>query len=191
MAEPHGRQSIEVVVARNNKVRSAKQDAKSVEVQERRDKALALRRAGATYAQIGMELGCERQVANRLFHEALAAIPKENAEAVLKLELERLDRDLRRCEGVLDNLETKAKSGNIQAAGALAAILNSVRRIQERRAKYLGLDAPTKTEVTGKDGTPLIDMEARVVLFAKLDGIAARLAPEAGAGGEALNPKPG
>lgn len=166
MAEPHWAESLEVVVARHkNEGRSAKQDAVSVVNQERRDKALALRRSGATYAQIAKELDCSRSTANELFHQALAAIPKENAEAVLKLELERLDRDLRRCEAAQDMLEAKVRGGDVKAAKAMASMMVSSCRIQERRAKYLGLDAPTKQEITGKDGGPIIthdDILARI-----------------------------
>lgn len=65
----------------------------------------------------------------------------EKAEAVRAIELERLD--------LATDCALKAvKAGDYQAVGALV-------KAMERRAKYLGLDMPSKSEITGKDGAAL------------------------------------
>ena len=115
-------------------------------IAEAQDRALAMKRAGATYAQIGKEMGVCTMTAHNYVSTALAAIPRENAEAVLLIELERLDRDWRRVEKKLDALENANGGGAIHAT---CELLGQARRIQDRRARYLGLDAPEKVENSG------------------------------------------
>lgn len=62
------------------------------------------------------------------------------------------------------------KEGNLDAS-ALATVANAVARVEERRAKLLGLDAATKTELTGAEGGPL-KIDARDALLAKLSSLA-------------------
>jgi hypothetical protein len=59
-------------------------------------------------------------------------IVREPAEEVLRIELARLDEMHAGCWEA-------ARSGDVQA-------LDRALKIQDRRAKYLGLDAPTKTQ---------------------------------------------
>lgn len=109
---------------------------------ERREQALRLRTAGLTYLQIGTAMGIGFSRARRL---VIAAIEErrtrcdEQAEEVVRIELERLDAlwfalwpkrdDPKRAEMLL--------------------------RISERRARLLGLDSAQRHEVTGKDGGPI------------------------------------
>lgn len=100
--------------------------ARRIEQAERRAQALELRKAGATYEQIGAKLGITNQAAHRLVSRGLAALGKEAAEDVLALELSRLD-------GLLMAMWPQARRGN---HGAVDRVL----RIMERRARLLGLD---------------------------------------------------
>lgn len=101
-------------------------------------KVLQYRRAGLSFQKIGQELGIAQSTAYRLFSLALKEtreLATETAEEVKQLELERLDKMLLGCidgayRGNLKNIET-------------------VLRIQERRAKYLGLDAAGKVDLSG------------------------------------------
>jgi hypothetical protein len=108
---------------------------------ERRVQALILRKAGASYRAIAAQLGVSpKQAYCDVTHE-LDKIYKqasELAEQVRTLELERLD-------GMLLAISKQVSNGS------LGAIDRSL-RIMERRAKLLGLDAPSKSELTGKDG---------------------------------------
>lgn len=114
---------------------------KRVQAHERKLKALEMRKARATYAQIGAALGVTKNAAWKLVQSALKETIREPAEEVRALELETLDR-------LQFALWQQATNGN---HGAVDRVL----RVMERRAKLLGLDAPEKRELTGKDGEPL------------------------------------
>lgn len=101
-------------------------------------KALEYRRAGLSYANIGKQLGISGSTAYGYVSRALEETRKlatDTAEEVKQLELERLDKMLLGCiEG--------AYRGNLKN-------IETVLRIQERRAKYLGLDAAGKIDLSG------------------------------------------
>ncbi len=103
----------------------------------RRKEAVDLRIEGKTYREIAQELGVTPTRARQLVAEALAAIEKdtaESAEELRRLELDRLDQ-------LQSGLWEEAAAGNLKAVGAAL-------KIMERRARLLGLDAPTRTENT-------------------------------------------
>lgn len=125
------------------------QPGKSEAAAARRVKALDLRKAGASYRQIGAQLGVSEAQAFNDVKAALDALNKLEiaaAEDVRRLELERLDT-------LTLALWPNAKSGK---EGAIDRIL----KLMERRAKLLGLDAPTKQELSGPDGEPLVKVYA-------------------------------
>lgn len=109
------------------------QRRRAVETVERRVLALNMRRAGATYATIGAALGIAENSALRLVQRALNAMQRESADGVRRMELERLD------------AMWAAAWPGIEL-GDPAAIRSGI-SIMERRAKLLGLDAPTQTQV--------------------------------------------
>ena len=118
---------------------------------ERRAQALELRKRGMSYRQIGQELGVSRNTAHRYVTEELDELRAEtraSAEQLRDLELERLDQYLAR-------LQPKIEDGDEKA---IATAL----RVQERRAKLTGLDAPQRTEVT-IGGESVIDRLREVV----------------------------
>ena len=102
---------------------------------EREVQALELRKRGMSYAEIGEAIGMSLQGASDAVRRALERLrteASEKAEDVRDLELARLDK-------LLKIAEAAAESGDISA-------IDRVLRIQERRSKYLGLDAPVKSE---------------------------------------------
>ena len=120
----------------------SKTSARRLKGHERKLEALRLRKAGYSFPAIALELGYGGPSgAYKAVMTALVATLQEPADDVRRLELERLDE-------LLKGLWYFAKVGN---QGAIDKVL----RIMERRAKLLGLDAPTKNEVTGKDGEPI------------------------------------
>lgn len=127
---------------------SSKRDVRAMAVQERRRMACELRKAGATYQQISDQLGFgSRANAHKAVQHAIREIPRDDAKAVLALELERLD-------AMLLGLWKDAKGGTVSA-------VDRVIRIMERRAALLGLDAP-KRQVNAEvpiDVTTLNDAE--------------------------------
>ena len=113
-----------------------------VKAAERQRQALQLRQAGVAYEDIAQRLGYSgRSSAWRSVMAALKHTLQEPADEVRTLELARLDR-------LLLGLWPQAAAGN---QGAVDRAL----RIMERRAKLLGLDAPTRQELSGPAGGPI------------------------------------
>ena len=106
---------------------------------ERQMQALELRKAGVSYAKIAEVLGyASTGGSHKAVSSALKKTLQEPADELRKLEVERLD-------AALSSIWASVKQGQY---GAIDRAL----RIMERRARLLGLDAPTKQEVTGADG---------------------------------------
>lgn len=114
---------------------------KRVNAHEDRLRALELRQQGLSYRAIGAEIGKSSSQAHKYVARALQ---ETTAEAV---------DDLRRLEG--ERLDAAQYAIWPQVMAGDVAALNGFIRLSERRAKLLGLDAPEKRELTGKDGEPL------------------------------------
>ena len=97
-------------------------------------KALDLRLSGASYRQIGQQLGVSHVQAFRDVHHMLREVASEPAEEVRKAELARLDKLMRAHWPAAIEGDTKATAMVLQ--------------IMDRRARYLGLDAPQKIDLT-------------------------------------------
>jgi hypothetical protein len=124
----------------------SKTSPRKMRARDREVEALNLRKSGATYDQIGKTLGITTQGAYKAIIRSLQRLNEKNSEGsdeLRRLEVERLDRMLAAIWGQVLN-------GN---QGAIDRAL----RIGERRAKLLGLDAPTKTDLT-TDGKPITDV---------------------------------
>lgn len=110
-------------------------DDDTIRIRERRRQAIELRRANVTYEQIALTLGyAHRGKAYEDVHIALDQITKQPAEELLAEELDRLD-------ALIMGLWSKARVGDVHA-------VDRVLRIMERRARYRGLDAPTRQVIT-------------------------------------------
>lgn len=113
---------------------SAKRDARKADRAELARKALELRKAGANHDQIADQLKlANRSVSWKLVRSALRDVIREPANAVLQLELARLDALLLGCW-------QKAKAGDPHA-------IDRALRIMDRRSSYLGLDQPKGLKV--------------------------------------------
>ncbi|MBP8128480.1 MAG: helix-turn-helix domain-containing protein [Candidatus Hydrogenedentes bacterium] len=147
----------------------SRQSPTRVTAAARRAEALRLRAAGKPYREIARVLGIGEASAWKLVKrefDRLNAATRETAHQVRQLELDRLD-------ALHEALWPSAKSGNTQAI--FAAL-----RIMERRAKLLGLDAPTKLGLEGANGE--ITTEDIIVLALSPKGYGAvpgSLSPEA------------
>ena len=122
---------------------------------ERRTKALALRRAGAQYADIAKVLGVSTGTAWKDVTSALRETMTEEATALRTLQGQRLD-------ALLRGLYPQAIAGDTKAA--LAAV-----RIMERQSRLFGLDAPAALTMS---------VEYRDAYEAEFARIAARLGAE-------------
>lgn len=122
--------------------------------------AFELRKMGATYREIGKQLGITKQAANVAIKRVLAetiAQTMESVEEVRCLEVERLDRLLL---GIWD----KARNGDEHAVGCALKIMS-------RRAELLGLDAPRRTDIGSDPNRPLRIAGARGLTDEELEAI--------------------
>jgi len=109
---------------------------------EKQKRALEMRIEGAAYEEIRAELGYRsRSGAHKAVMSALRKMLREPADTVRELELQRLDRILR-------PMMQLAITGD-------AAAVDRVLKVMDRRAKLLGLDAPTKSALTDPEGNAL------------------------------------
>ena len=100
-------------------------------------RALKLRLDGAQFREIAEEMGRSVSTVHGWVTEAMAEMVAEPAAEVRRVELARLDRWQRKLEDRLDDADEDA-----------CKVIQTALRVQERRAKYLGLDEPTKFEGT-------------------------------------------
>lgn len=132
--------------------------------------AFQLRVEGHSFLAIGQRLGITRQAAFDAVERELKAVAAETrnlAAQTLEVELSRLD-------FVLQSLTPKVIKGDPKAAMAFL-------KAQERRAKLLGLDAPTRADTTlsGPGGAPVevsVAVADPTALHARLAATAARAA---------------
>lgn len=134
----------------------------SLDTAERDAEACRLRVRGFNYADIAQALGyADRSHAKQGVERALRATVAEPAAHVRQLELDRLDAIVRRAWEVADAEHVLISGGRVvldpgtgqpmrDHAPVLAAIDRLI-RAGERRAKLLGLDAPTRIENIGPD----------------------------------------
>lgn len=132
---------------------------------KRENRALELRHQhGMTFASIAQELGYETIAgAQKAYRRALKRVEVLNAEDYLQADLDRLDE-------MTSVYWQSALQGNVRSA-------DMVLRIMQKRADFLGLDAPKKVqaEVMNYDGHGSLDAEviqiARIIDY--IEGITA------------------
>ena len=115
--------------------------ARRIAAQERRRKAVELRRAGASYRQIGQQLDMAKSSVHKTVNVALDELKRDQDDQARLLQVQESDR----LDRLQFNLWTRAVGGDVTA-------IQTVLKIMERRARLLGLDAPTKVAPTSPDG---------------------------------------
>lgn len=130
---------------------SADRDIKKVAVTERRRTALELRKSGLTYEQIAERQGQpDKMAARRDVMGAIKEIIAEPAAEVLQLELARLD-------GMFLALWDRCQTGEDRA-------ITLALKIMERRAAFLGIDAPKNVQLSAASyGTQSDDPATRAI----------------------------
>lgn len=150
----------------------ARTSVTSIRQAQRRAEALSLRLEGLTLAEIGERMGVTEVAIQRLIDRALAAMTKAPTEELLARELALCDELLEQAMQTVRAHHPLVVNGRVitvpvieedgqpardpttgaalttgleDKAPKLAAIATAV-RVLERRAKYLGIDAPTRTQ---------------------------------------------
>lgn len=133
-----------------------------IAVEEWRLRALEKRKLGKTFRQIQKELGEEGgpvslSRAYELVVEALNDIREQCKESAADIR----DIEVQRCDAMIEELfrrltNTGSPTTNKISHRTAARLVDSILRIQDRKARYLALDAPKRIEATGSGGAPLI-----------------------------------
>ncbi|MFD8667068.1 hypothetical protein ACFV1U_16945 [Streptomyces microflavus] len=133
------------------------QFVRSLTTAQRDAEAARLRTQGWTYQRIADHLGFKQRAdAYNAVKRVLDATVREAGEDIRALELERLDRLEAAANEVLEREHVTVSNGRVVALdgaplpddGPVLAAIDRLLKIQERRAKLLGLDAPTKQAIT-------------------------------------------
>ena len=147
---------------------------KRMDIEVRTAKVLDLSRAGLSERQIAEEIGWSDSTVHKDIIRGLKALREKNtelAEVWVAEELERL-KDLERAARrvltahhvvvnsgkVVTDKDTEGKPYKLTDDGPVIQAITALLRIAERRAKLLGLDAPTKIEQSGS-----VDSTVRVI----------------------------
>lgn len=163
----------------------SKTSARRVAAAQRRAEAVKMRRDGARYSEIAKKLGYTTPAsAVQDVQRALSAEIAEPAAELRAIEVQRLDMMWQATIEVLRAQHVVVSNGRvvflndepIKDHGPILAAIDRLLKIQERRARLLGLDAPKSIEVVSIDA---VDAEIRR-LNAELHAAeeAARLADE-------------
>jgi hypothetical protein len=142
--------------------KSTAQAGKELEIVQRQEEAARLRLRGKSVREIAQILGISSTQAQRDIM-TIVAQSKEVAESCVIVERAM---SLGRLDAMLESVMDLAVSGDSQA-------IASVLKMDERRAKLLGLDAPAKQEISAGDGL-------QVALAKVGDALARKRAREAG-----------
>ncbi|MEV7895306.1 hypothetical protein [Streptomyces cyaneofuscatus] len=133
------------------------QFVRSLTTAERDARAAELRSKGWTYSRIAAELGFNHRAdAHNAVKRVLKETVREAGEDVRALELERLDRLEAAANEVLEREHVTVSNGRVVSLnemplpddGPVLAAIDRLLKIQERRARLLGLDAPTKQAIS-------------------------------------------
>lgn len=133
------------------------QFVRSLTTAQRDAEAARLRTQGWTYQRIADHLGLKQRAdAYNAVKRVLDATVREAGEDIRALELERLDRLEAAANEVLEREHVTVSNGRVVVLheaplpddGPVLAAIDRLLKIQERRARLLGLDAPTKQNIT-------------------------------------------
>lgn len=144
---------------------------RTIEDADRDQQAARLRAMGYTFERIAAEVGYDsRATAYAAVQRVLRETVREAGDELRTLELERLDAMQAAAVEVLERRHVTVSNGKViqlggeplEDDGPVLAAIDRMIRIQERRARLLGLDAPVRANLTVTD-----EMTARVKALAE------------------------
>jgi len=119
-------------------------------VKRRRDYTAELLTEGKTYRQIAAATGVSVATAWKDIQVILAQGPPVDLAEQRAMALSRLDSMEERLRDRLNDFEHElfnAEGDTVEVKGSIERTMQELLRVEERRAKLLGLDAPVRTEV--------------------------------------------
>ncbi len=132
---------------------------RTLEGQEQRAEIIRLRRQRLPFAEIGRRLGITGQRCGQLYKQALAEIPRQQVEEHRAEELQELEYLAKSALDVLHRRHVTISNGRVVSMdgkpisddGPVLAAIDRLLKIQERKSRLLGLDAPARHEVVTLD----------------------------------------
>lgn len=190
-SDGHPRRKHARKVGKGPKIRSAKQCASDLAIEQRREQVMHMRALDMTEREIAVKLGVSPSVVHFDLEAIFLRIQESTDTAAIMAKGRMIERTrLLRRAVVQQALAPKIQNADgdmVQSPRQLDAVATML-RIDEREAKLLGLDAATRSELSGPNGGA-IPLQARSALETKLDQLAGRLGaklggtPGAGPGG--------
>lgn len=113
----------------------------SAELADRRERVYAMRLTGKSLSYIAQAEGVSKTTVFNDIEAVIKAKTEVPAQQVREMELDRLDL-------LLDKLMPRVEQGDVQA-------IQTALKVMDRRAKFLGLDAPTKQDLTVHQVDPM------------------------------------
>lgn len=170
------------------------------ELEERRAKVVELKVGGYSFREIGKQLGINEGTACRDYRAVIdrtKADADETVEEERRTSLARLGKAIRVLmplveAGSEDAIRRRIDAGEdikliVAQTGLALDAMDRLDKLERRRAALLGLDAPTRSELTGKDGAP-VPVDHRGSLIERLAGLIAGATPEGGTGEDPCKP---
>lgn len=153
---------------------SAKVANTLIKAGERQARAVDLYRQGWSLRKVAAELGYAGPAgAHKAIRSAIQKVPSASVNE-LRTELEEHARLWNeRASAMHEVLEPKWKKGDLEAMAEARALDAEARKRDEHLAKLHGVYAPTKSEVTGKDGAPIISIDLSKLSDEQLERILA------------------
>ena len=150
--------------------------SRSVETAARDQRAAEMLARRFTYQQIGDELGISRQAAHQACKRAMRDVikaGKESTEEAIELEAAKLDAlesaylEILQKQHLVVTASGKVAQENgqpLEDDGPAMTALMGLLKISESRRRLLGLDAPKRSEISGRDGGPIELTDVRASL---------------------------
>ena len=122
-------------------------------VRIRQAKAMELRARGYSFRRIASDLGISYKVAWDDVQAELARLPRGDVEGERRAALERLNSLQDKLQDRLEELAVvqEDEEGEYWLVGEIEKTTAAILKVEERRARLLGLDAPVRAEVDIKN----------------------------------------
>lgn len=121
-------------------------------------RAVKLSLKGWSLRRIGALVGVSHEAVRRSLREEFERVRPdvEEIEALRAHHGEKLERREARLNRLVGAYWVKAKGGDTEAAKVVLDAEKGLDRVHVSQARLMGLDAPARSEVSGKDGAPIV-----------------------------------